>query len=1260
MQPEVSRTSRAVRVAICLAAVVAAVVVVFTVNRNSVATGRRNFLNEATASLAFAADDLGSRLDNWRTVVGIVPGPQDNFKRYIDLLVPGLDPASCVVKKAPAGLLSPRLGENFSVEFRGQNSACAVIEPKALDTFFTGLSDSFEDVVLAFGDGKVLYQAAKTGPRITNLASLTVPSTPDSQPDNRSIGAVLSGLLSKGDAASSTPAGALASVREAIARVSEKNSEESTSFSNLVSAQLAGEPFLVAVQPVPSVSMWDEARKVNHRVILAGLIRQSSIEKLSKVWPRSMTAWVILSLIIFNGIVYSISCIPMKARLQPVRAIDIAQVSFFAILCCSAATLAITHAYFTSGLNRAGKVQLQEVAGRMEDNLREELCHYYHVLEGTFRSAELAQAVAVRKGGGKQVSPCQVMKNLLVGDNKSCASKPGDLRVSAISYSYPFFDYITWHSYQGDSNAQIAKWTIRKEATPPTIMTQFEWFKESRDQKLYRLYADARHPEQRRLLGDANSRRLYVEPLRSPNTGDYLTIVSRPFEWPTTVDGGDHGKSLVGTVVAPLSSLNDPVFPSGYGFAVIRADGTVIFSSDLRQNQRENLLRDNSGSGRFAQAVRTRAPQDIHLNVGGKEVLAYLRPLDNVLEGAQWTLVVYRLPEPDEQVQVDIFLQTMKFATPYLLMMLIVGAGMWEVFRRGKGRCLFPSHERASEYEMLLFLLLPAAVFTWALLLTAARSLVYLGAFCLPLLVLVLSVTLLQKHYKLVAALGFLYPAAAILNAWYLAETTALPVYHNSFWNRALIAVGFAIAAVAMNAERIIAWLDTALHKRKWHELRKASIATKSYTLAACFGLFILSVLPTVGYYRVAYQMVYEAAIVEDLVAVTHRLEERAQKISDYYTDINLPPPEIQERSRFIQERLSLDLDRYDTWVRRDEASVDFGTHENDVPWVDEKALGLDFFSIRTPESVMRSALRSDPGIQLLHMEKWPLVQLDYKNYLLQGNGAQDQDRDERIWSYHREAALAPDIDPSRKILWMMPPALAFLVFGGVYLTVRTLLFGGFVPPPVLPEIGLDDLPNSKGSILLLGIIGSPLEKVTEIELADGRPAVDYLDLRGISSMDDFPGWPHSDPRPVLLDNFDFAFGSESAAGAHLRILERLLFSDHRPVILAAIVDPADYIAAIIASEIPDHPIAEWFRATEDRWDRVFLCFDRRRFPITEEEKSSDKQPDLARRIYASCTDAQRAVLYQISREGWVNPNNKRGLSGLILEAGSNWIRCPR
>jgi hypothetical protein len=183
----------------------------------------------------------------------------------------------------------------------------------------------------------------------------------------------------------------------------------------------------------------------------------------------------------------------------------------------------------------------------------------------------------------------------------------------------------------------------------------------------------------------------------------------------------------------------------------------------------------------------------------------------------------------------------------------------------------------------------------------------------------------------------------------------------------------------------------------------------------------------------------------------------------------------------------------------------------------------------------------------------------------------------------------------------------------------------------------------------VLRVIGTRVAEALKA-LPDKTPAVAYLDLPGIKSVDDLPDLSRAPAGPVFVDNFDFTFDSEETAKTHLKILERLLFSGRRRVILAASKDPRDYADEVLARD-PESGGAAWFRNIEEQWNRVFLCLERRRVAIPKDTAS---EMQLARWVYASCTDNQCAVLYQIAQGKWVNPNNEQALRGLISRG---WVK---
>jgi hypothetical protein len=90
MLAEKSLTSKTARVALYVVVLIFSAIGFFAYYRSSISSRREALLNSATDALALAANDLGSRLDNWTVVVGRAR-QADDFQTYIHYLVPGLE-----------------------------------------------------------------------------------------------------------------------------------------------------------------------------------------------------------------------------------------------------------------------------------------------------------------------------------------------------------------------------------------------------------------------------------------------------------------------------------------------------------------------------------------------------------------------------------------------------------------------------------------------------------------------------------------------------------------------------------------------------------------------------------------------------------------------------------------------------------------------------------------------------------------------------------------------------------------------------------------------------------------------------------------------------------------------------------------------------------------------------------------------------------------------------------------------------------------
>ncbi len=1297
--------------------VLASFLVGFAIYYRSLITARRQrVLSSATSALASAADDLGTRLENWSTVVGnAARNPtkrggstgEEQFAKYIDVLVPGLDPATeCShnsASDAARAALSVRKGERFAFLFSA-GSECAASDPQTTKSFFDALSGSFDTVPLASDDGEVYFETGRTGLKVGRLDSLISKSLSAPEREQNLLTSLLS-ILPAGE-----PAARTTSLQDKLLQQTAQTNGNSktaglTGFSDLIAVKGEGETFELALEPVPLVEFDDETTSVGvapaqqtgsggrtssaaspglhgkKHLVIAGLIRSAEIDRLSRVWPKDTAAWLMLAMLIIYCGIYAISWLPMKPRLQAVRPFDIASVALLTLVFCSASTLAVTHAYF-DGVQNAKQDDLTNLAASMRDNFRQELCTFFHTLYGMSQSEDLGKAVRFKdaqgvKSDGAREASCVEMRNLLTyasnkdqkcePDSDAQSSQERTVRASAIAYSYPFFDYVIWSMPEGsEKRGQIAKWSIRQELTPPTQMTQFEWFNRVKDRRFYRL-----HPfssEERRLLGGFDSQDVVVAPVRSPNTGEYLTVLARPFDV-----GPVPATRTIGTIVAPLSSVNLPIFPPGYLFAVIEQNGTVLFSSDQKRNLRENLLLETGNDEGLMDILRARSARTLFLNLNGESVIAHYQPLDEVLEGANWGIVVYQSVSRNREIHQQVFLQVIGLLSPLMLEMLAMAAALLLVLSARKCAWLLPSRETGAIFWLLAIILMFVLALSWIITLSADRTELFWYALLLPPLCVMFAVALTAGRYRSAFSFACLYPVIAVWHVYLngsARETASVLV----------IAIAFLIVILAFLSEGIAGKIAALCASLSETGKESIGLAFSGYSVAVSCGFVIIAVLPTIALYEVAFRMVNAAATLRSLVVTTHALEDRARAAAQYYKQIELPEAHTEspdsgtlEQGRFVKDRLASTLDVYRI-SSGTQAWVSAGGTRDDFAWVDRIALklrplssALNFLALETPAGVFENSRESqltriDPVGQRAHLGKWPAAEFDYRSDLIQSdepvdferaNGSGDRQSNIGMWKFHREASLAVDVGAGHSLLlWSVAGVSFFLLYLSIDNTLRRLYFVGASLPECWLKAKVDDLASLDRSVLVLT---AGRKWFDDLILASARGGFDLVDLRQLGSIEDLPCFMRTSPQPIVLANLDFSFDSEKMMLAHLQVLEDLLFSNRKVVVLVTMIDPLDMTREMLLPEQPDKVRAQWFEKTEQRWERVLNAFERRRTTLED-----DKDFGLASSIYSACTAAESSVIYQITHKLWVNPANRRALSNLVARGWVKGVPYPR
>jgi hypothetical protein len=1236
---------------------------------------RKTYIDEAVVAFSLASDRLDSQLANRQSVVARADAPplrsknagakntpkkldEQYFREYVDKLIPDLDPADCTglpeKRPKPGSAEIFAIREQAALRFRFMTSVghCAQTNPELLTAIVKGLPDVVEDTLLVASDGSVQNQSARIGPRITKLDGL-INISPQMQGDS-GLRSILGGLMP--GTAKTPPAEPLETFRSWIEDAHRRRVHDFISFSSVAKVQFAGEVYLAIVQPIPSIQIKvrqqqpDSGFSENQNLAFVGLMRDRNLEAKASVWPIATIAWAGIGLVFIYSVFFLISCLPMKAPLQRIHRWDFVWMIWSAMACSVGLTLTVTHSYFVLfERNGAIKDDLHKLATQMADNVEEELCRLNYVLDDLNDSREFYDA---RKAFySERPSPYQLVTKLLNPADQELAR---EFRSTGVVYSYPFFDYVFWSSNDG---RQIAKWSIHDLTTPETRMREFPWFLEARDGRLFELRAS--DAERRRLLR-GGSAGVYVEPIYSPNTGEFLTLLLKKYTPPKGT-----GEAYVGLIVAPIASLNEPIFPPSYGFDVVRRNGDVLFSSRPNRNLRLNLAREFKHDGRLQSALDANVARTMQLQHDGADLLLHVHPFDS-LDGAGWSIVTYRELNRDQGIETSTFIQAIKLMVPHELIMggLVLLLPFW-LRRHHLYEWLNPA--RIHESFQLCVVLLAVAVFTWFMISTGSRSRVFIELLSVSVISTVFALNSILRRRRVATILALSYPMVAILNGLLDARGG----------HSLKLDIGCGIMSI------LICGFTFRIHEfTPPGEPPEPCVAAPSkhglvhFTALACMMLAVSVILPTIGYYRVAFRMVHTSEAMQDLMTTTRALEKRTLDALRYYSDVKLPksftdensgvlpgsiPPETE---RFVRDKLRRNNDRYDTVTAHALPHIAFpkvpsdltAAHvhpEDGIEWIDRIAFKLAFANLLSSEDLageparheVRGRIDGSTPEQHFYIDR-NAVQLDYQGEWLRQHSV-DKSLDSQTWQTYRSAVAVPDGGQAR-VLWVGALIVAVLIFIPGYFLLKLLFLIDFRPPPVLPEIESSAVPLIRQNAMILCLDGSQ-GTLNQLE------NVEHVDMRNVRAESDVKPFFSSLKTPVVLENFEVCSDSAVAARAKLLLLEDLLFSGNRPVIILATVDPLMTIDEALGEDADETlELTKFFKETRSRWVRAFLYLEVLRLKTDQFARlKSEGEQTLVRRIRESCTNAQRAVLYQIVTDGFANPKNDRALAGLIARG---WV----
>ncbi|HEU0046313.1 MAG TPA: hypothetical protein VFQ43_01755, partial [Nitrososphaera sp.] len=381
-----------------------------------------------------------------------------------------------------------------------------------------------------------------------------------------------------------------------------------------------------------------------------------------------------------------------------------------------------------------------------------------------------------------------------------------------------------------------------------------------------------------------------IDPLFSPNTGEFLVILTAPWlpadkatkdlAAPTTdlkPKDLSANASKLKVLAIKAESLVNPVLPTGFGFAVVAPDGKVFFHSSAVRNMNEDFTKEARGNVSLQALLAQGSTGILDINYLGTKKKIWVTPLEAAIH-PRLTLVVFKDSADTTTMNMAVVFVFSVLVMCYTIIpvFLVVGS---HVLRRKEYplEVIWPNSALKSHYIHLVIA-------------NSALSIAYFERYvCYGLtraLLTVLGVALVAAAYPFIECRKKRPRLANTLVVIALVATSGISLVLG-------VAVLFAVYAFYPSAKQAI-------------DQRLDRLSVKfTYTLAASSLLVILVMVPGAGFFKVSYDFAHRLFVQSRQLDLAEHLEQRREAIKDYYSHLEAVPS-------FEKGRLDETWDRYD------------------------------------------------------------------------------------------------------------------------------------------------------------------------------------------------------------------------------------------------------------------------------------------------------------------------------------------------------------
>lgn len=850
--------------------------------------------------------------------------------------------------------------------------------------------------------------------------------------------------------------------------------------SGVVNVQLAGTDYKLFLQPVRlTLSDREDKDRQGVRWLVCGLTRTDHFRD-----ETFAVSYTVLIFFVFGVLLAVLSWPLLKLKLMGpkdrLRRADLALTAASALLGTATITFVLLDAHTYLSLEDTLDQHLEAFSSDIKSNVHEELGRAVDQLAqlnermSHLPKAEQTDATKALEGSKNASAekaespngappPLSARRDILRGDL--------DWRQSP----YPYFNNATWTDPKGE---QRIKWTTQPATTAFVNVSARQFFKDAQDSRTWKLNYGGKNYE------------YTFELIDSKNTGKNIAIIA------TRVPGS----TWVSNLDTRMLSLMGVVLPGGFGYAVIDADGQVLFHSDEVKNLKEQFFAECENDRRLRAAVLTRTDRFVNANYLGKGHTLFVSPLP----GTPWVLVTFRDKQIARTINLELLTMSMVLYIGFTAIMFALISAIFLPKQAERIRWFWPDPKRARRYELMIL-----------------ANLVIGGIFV---------ASLIRKSGWLLVACCVIIPLVATV-----------------------------IGTLLLRRNENDQLIDEALDGSGRGRFLSYRVG---YSIAFVGFVTLVSVLPPVGFFEVARSFELRLMVKHGQVTLAKELEQRDQRIASQYAAINIGDRAVQSadqanarssgrkakpaddwkdaKPEFLARRLEPggnSLDVYDSFFFETGRA---GTGGN---FVDESLGGVDRLLARVRPLYNQSCVESQELSNVSSSDKlWRWKVSD------DGHVRLEKDRDGRPdeLSVALTSSLPTIVAPNTtlKLLGLIATVSVLLLL--IHSLVRFVARRFF-----LLEM---DLPNSsvspKSYVLLRDSITGNGKKWSTAEYC-------VTDLTAVKNWEawraELTAKINGSNLPVVLDRFECGMDDPRANAEKLKAIESLLLAGKRVVVVSTV-----------------------------------------------------------------------------------------------------------